>query len=222
MGVLDRLARIRWSQIIDPPSIGTGSVTSVAQSVPSILTVSGSPVTTSGTLALDLATQAANRIFAGPASGADAKPTFRALDAADLDKHGIVTMLLFTTAVHNPIDATAYYFGQPGFAITTTADTRRVYIPRSGTIIGAQVQAYASTAAGDNTSWPMAIRLNNTTDISIASVSASTTYRVWTNTGLSQAVTGGTDYIEIKTVCPTWPTTNPQGVSYYAVVSIAV
>ncbi len=63
---------------------GSGTVTSVDMTVPSILSVAGSPITTSGTLALSLATQAANRIFAGPSTGADAAPTFRALVLADL------------------------------------------------------------------------------------------------------------------------------------------
>lgn len=63
---------------------GSGTVTSVGLSAPSILSVSGSPVTTSGTLALSLATQVANRVFAGPASGADATPAFRALVADDV------------------------------------------------------------------------------------------------------------------------------------------
>lgn len=61
-----------------------GTVTSVALSLPGFLTVSGSPVTTSGTLAAVLATQSANLVFAGPATGAAAAPTFRALVAADL------------------------------------------------------------------------------------------------------------------------------------------
>jgi hypothetical protein len=63
---------------------GTGTVTSVGLSLPGIFTVSGSPVTTAGTLAATLATQAANLIFAGPSSGAAAAPTFRALATADL------------------------------------------------------------------------------------------------------------------------------------------
>jgi len=61
-----------------------GSVTSVALSLPSIFSVTGSPVTESGTLTGTLATQSANRVFAGPLSGADAAPTFRALVAADM------------------------------------------------------------------------------------------------------------------------------------------
>lgn len=66
---------------------GTGTVTSVGLTVPGVIftsPVSGSPVTTAGTLALALATQSANRVFAGPSSGAAATPTFRALTSADL------------------------------------------------------------------------------------------------------------------------------------------
>jgi len=62
----------------------TGTVTSVGLTVPSFLSVAGSPVTTAGTLAVTLATQTANLVFAGPSSGAAATPTFRALVAADI------------------------------------------------------------------------------------------------------------------------------------------
>lgn len=65
---------------------GTGSVTSVALSTPGVLyTVSGSPVTTSGTLTLNLVSQSANTIFAGPTTGGAVAPTFRSLVAADLN-----------------------------------------------------------------------------------------------------------------------------------------
>lgn len=62
----------------------TGTVTSVAMTVPSILSLSGTPITTSGTLAVTLATQTANTHFLGPASGSAAAPTFRSMVAADL------------------------------------------------------------------------------------------------------------------------------------------
>lgn len=67
-------------------SLGTGSgtVSSVALSLPSFITVSGSPVTSTGTLTGTLATQVKNKFFVGPATGADAAPTFRVIDAADL------------------------------------------------------------------------------------------------------------------------------------------
>jgi len=59
-------------------------VTSVALSLPSIMSVSGSPVTSSGTLTGTLTTQSVNTLFAGPSSGAAATPTFRALTTADI------------------------------------------------------------------------------------------------------------------------------------------
>jgi len=67
-----------------------GTVTSVAMTVPGFLSVSGSPITTSGTLAVSLATQSANLVFAGPSSGGAATPTFRSLVTDDL-ANGIVT-----------------------------------------------------------------------------------------------------------------------------------
>ena len=59
-------------------------VTSVALSAPNIFSVSGSPVTSTGTLALSLATQTANYVWAGPTTGSAATPSFRALVASDI------------------------------------------------------------------------------------------------------------------------------------------
>lgn len=62
-----------------------GTVTSVAVSVPSaLLSVSGSPITTAGTIAITLGTRAANLVFAGPTTGSAATPTFRSLVAGDI------------------------------------------------------------------------------------------------------------------------------------------
>lgn len=69
---------IKWS------TASAGTVTSVALSLPSFITVTGSPVTSTGTLTGTLATQSANNFFLGPTTGAAAAPTFRALDARDL------------------------------------------------------------------------------------------------------------------------------------------
>jgi hypothetical protein len=61
-----------------------GTVTSVALSLPSMFTVTGSPLTTTGTLTATLANQNANLVFAGPTSGGAAAPTFRSLVLADI------------------------------------------------------------------------------------------------------------------------------------------
>lgn len=79
----------------DIPSIG--SVTSVAAtlSVPAVFSssVTGSPITSSGTLALaiTLANEAANSVWAGPTSGGSSLPTFRALVVADIPASGYPT-----------------------------------------------------------------------------------------------------------------------------------
>ena len=70
---------------VDRATFGVGSVSSVGMTVPAaLLSVTGSPITTSGTLAVSLPARAANLIFAGPTSGADATPTFRAMVADDV------------------------------------------------------------------------------------------------------------------------------------------
>lgn len=72
--------------VVSPDAVGgSGTVTAVALALPSsVFTVSGSPVTVTGTLTGALATQTANQVFAGPSSGSAATPTFRALIASDL------------------------------------------------------------------------------------------------------------------------------------------
>lgn len=65
-------------------SAGAGTVTSIAMSVPSILNITGTPITSSGTLALTVASQNAATVWAGPATGGAAAPTFRALVATDI------------------------------------------------------------------------------------------------------------------------------------------
>ncbi|WP_343668732.1 right-handed parallel beta-helix repeat-containing protein [Chitinophaga sp.] len=63
------------------------AVTSVGLSLPSIMSVTGSPVTTTGTLSATLADQGANTVFAGPTSGGATTPAFRALVATDIPTH---------------------------------------------------------------------------------------------------------------------------------------
>jgi Protein of unknown function (DUF2793) len=63
---------------------GSGTVTSVALTVPAELSVSGSPITSSGTLAVTKTNQSANQVWAGPTSGSAAAPAFRALVAGDV------------------------------------------------------------------------------------------------------------------------------------------
>lgn len=63
---------------------GSGTVTSVALALPNIFSVSGSPVTSSGTITATLASQSANLVLASP-NGSSGTPTFRKVKAADTD-----------------------------------------------------------------------------------------------------------------------------------------
>jgi hypothetical protein len=71
---------------------GAGTVTSVGLALPSIFTVTNSPVIVSGTLTGTLNSQAANLVFAGPTSST-AAPTFRSLVVGDLPSMATSTML---------------------------------------------------------------------------------------------------------------------------------
>ena len=62
----------------------TGTVTSVGLSMPGEFSVSGSPVTGSGTITVSKAVESKNKVYSGPVSGVDAVPAFRAIDPADL------------------------------------------------------------------------------------------------------------------------------------------
>lgn len=68
-----------------------GTVTSVAMTVPTGLSVSGSPITGSGTFAVTWSTESANLVFAGPTSGGASAPTFRSLVANDIPTLSYVT-----------------------------------------------------------------------------------------------------------------------------------
>lgn len=61
---------------------GSGTVTSVAATAPDELTVTGSPITTNGTIGFAWASQLTNLVFASPC-GSTGAPTFRALCDSD-------------------------------------------------------------------------------------------------------------------------------------------
>ena len=111
----------------------------------------------------------------------------------------------------SPTDAATVYFGMLPKAPTTTANISKVYIRKAGTIKIAEIYCYSGTA-GTAEAWSLYIRKNNTTDYLIATVSAATSERVFTNAALSIAVAAG-DYVEIKGPQPTW-STNPLTTIY--------
>jgi len=99
-----------------------GTVTSVALSLPSIFTVTGSPVTTTGTLTGSLNSQTANIVFAGPSTGSSATPTFRALVSNDIPALNYVTSVSGTS----PISVTSGY--TPTVSISQASATTNGYL----------------------------------------------------------------------------------------------
>ncbi|MBL1136316.1 MAG: hypothetical protein HND46_13475, partial [Chloroflexi bacterium] len=63
---------------------GGGTVTSVNLAMPTIFSVSGVPITTSGVMSVTLNSQSGNVVFASPSGGGAGIPAFRALVAADI------------------------------------------------------------------------------------------------------------------------------------------
>lgn len=104
---VDQQGRLTFAQNVVIASGGTGTVTSVAMTVPAFLSVSGSPITSSGTLAVTLATESANTVFAGPTTGAAAAPTFRALVANDIPSLSYISALTGDVTASGPGSAAA-------------------------------------------------------------------------------------------------------------------
>lgn len=85
----------------------SGTVTSIGLTGDGVLynsVVTGSPVTTAGTLVPSLLAQTANRIFAGPVSGGVANPTFRALGGTD-----VFTFAICSSSAANQQACGAFY-----------------------------------------------------------------------------------------------------------------
>jgi hypothetical protein len=100
---------------------GTGTVTSVGLALPADFVVTNSPVTGSGTLTGAWATQPANRVLAGPSTGVDAVPTFRALVNSDIPAALSGKAITTSTINSTTIGATT-----PSSGVFTTVDATDV------------------------------------------------------------------------------------------------
>jgi len=135
---------------------GSGTVTSVGLSLPGFFTVSGSPVTTSGTLTGTLATQSPNTVFAGPTTGGAAQPTFRALVAADMIGPLVSgcsdTQILFRAAGAVSCSASFTYDDSvkaiimSQMAIVSPATNGQLYLQASGSGTGTAIRVLPGNA----------------------------------------------------------------------------
>ena len=178
----DTSGNLSWS------SAATGTVTSVAMTVPSFLSVTGSPITSSGTLAVSLANQNANLVFAGPSSGGAAAPTFRSLAAADipsLDWSKITSGTPTTLTGYGITDGVKNAGGSPSMAQGLDAS-----LPSAGTAGRIYIATDTKKIYRDNgTTWDV---------ISSATGSGGTVTSVTANSPISVATGTTTPVISIQ------------------------
>lgn len=113
----------------------------------------------------------------------------------------------------SPADAATVYFGMNPVAPSTTAGRTKIYIRKTGYLVGAEIYTYSGTA-GSAESWSIYVRKNNAADKLIATNAVSASERIFSNwsSSFAQSVSAG-DYVEIKGVQPTWGT-NPLTTTY--------
>lgn len=102
-----------------------------------------------------------------------------------------------------PVASQTVYFGHVARVPSQSTGLSKIYIRKAGTIKICELFCITDGEAGTNEAWSIYIRLNNTTDTLIATISAATNERNFTNSALSITVAAG-DYIEIKSVNPAW------------------
>lgn len=135
-----------------------GSVVSVGLSLPaSLFSVSGSPVTSSGTLTGALIAQSANKVFVGPSTGADANPTFRSLVNADIAGGGAsltktddtnVTLALGGSPATALVNAASLVLGWTGQLSVARGGTGQPTLAAHGVLIGSGASAVNVTGTG--------------------------------------------------------------------------
>lgn len=174
-------------------SSATGTVTSVGLSLPNIFSVSGSPVTSSGTLTGSLAAQNANKVLAGPGSGADASPTFRALVATDIpDLSGTYLTTSSASSTYLPltggtISSNLVISGNLTVnGTTTTINSTTVSVDDINIILGDTASPSDATADGGG------ITLKGTTDKTLTWVDATD---AWTSSEHVNLASGKAYYI---------------------------
>jgi hypothetical protein len=148
------------------PPVGSGTVTSVGLTLPSLFTVSNSPVTTAGSLTATLASQTANTVLAAP-NGSNGTPTFRTLSGADISDFATKVDVSTIGAANGivPLDGSskiaATYLPS---SVTGAVTYKGTYNAATGTspalpsAVGSQGFYYVVNVAGTN---PMALSMGD-------------------------------------------------------------
>lgn len=128
----------------------------------------------------------------------------------------IGTFLQGAVNAQNPADGAVNYFADANIGSGVTAPgIVRIYVPKACTLKTAYFYIRTGGTLGTTETGAIAVRINNTTDVTISNVVTwNTASAVWSNTSLNTAFSQG-DYLEFKITYPTFAT-NPTTVSYVA------
>ena len=172
-----RVATTAW--VLDKiTAFGAGTVTSVGLSLPNIFTVSGSPVTSSGTLSATLASQTQNHVFAAPGSGGNGAPAFRSLVAGDIPDLSSVYLPLSGGTVSSDLTVTGNLTVN---GTTTTLNSTELSVDDKNIVLGATASPSDATADAGG------ITLKGTTDKEFKWLDATD---AWTSSEHLDLVTG--------------------------------
>jgi hypothetical protein len=107
---------------------------------------------------------------------------------------------------NSPADGATVYLGVAPSAPVGTVNLSTQIVPKAGWLNVTEIYDYSGTA-GTNQAYSYYVRINNTQDYLVDTLSVSTSERVFSNTSMGIQVFAG-DYFEVKRVQPAW-TTNP-------------
>ena len=196
-------------------SAGSATVSSVGLSMPGIFTVSGSPVTSSGTLTASLNTQNANLVWAGPSTGPASAPTFRSLVGGDLPNPSASTLggiESYVAVTHQWIN-TISTSGVPSSAQPAFSDI-------SGQATLAQLPSIGSHTILSNVSGGSTTPLANSPSAVLDTIAATQGDVLYRNATQWVALAPGTSGQVLTTAGaaanPTWSATNPAVVATIA------
>lgn len=166
--------------MLNIPATGVTSVGLLDGSTASIYNISGSPVTSTGTLTFSLVNQNQNLIFAGPSSGSAAQPTFRSLTAADLPAISLSSGVIGTLSVANggtgqTSNSAAFNALSP---ITATGDLIIGTGANTASNLAIGLANYVLTSNGTTASWQPVSGSGTVTSVALSDGSTTPIYTV--------------------------------------------
>lgn len=132
-------------------NVGLGDVTSVALSLPNIFSVTGSPVTSAGTLSATLVSQTASSVLAAPV-GFSGTPSFRQLSLNDLSD----------VLISNPASSNVLTYSGSRWAATAVSNGSVSGTLNSWTSIGGNPTRYTANFAHNLGTFAVVISLYDT------------------------------------------------------------